>query len=237
MAFLLMFYIFVGVLSSIHNLEKIADINSKRLNAIEVGVEELKTLILQTKSAEEQGNFMTFTDLMKNYDIKRVFYPNEQFIDAIAYAKPVFTNMEAFEKFQDQFMKDAKFLEDLRKYFYTDVNSKTDLVAELRKILKNFFDGKFLKNNFTATKKSGTKLLLSCTIFGEALIGVFINKFKGKQESMIRKAQVLQFTIDEAQIWKWVGHICLNADSWGKGRQERGSKKAFAEQVDNENED
>lgn len=126
MSLLLLFFIilyayvslFIGLIPTIQKMQtlvdKLAFTVDKRLEAMEVSISELKSLVIQTKTREEQGEILTFTDLLKKYDIKRKINVNHELIDAIAYTKPIFDNLISFETFENEFMTDENFSEDLQ---------------------------------------------------------------------------------------------------------------------------
>lgn len=68
----------------------------KKLEMIDVKVEELKIIIVKQKSAQEQENIMTFEDLLRKHQIKTILNPSE----TLPISKPLFTKLQSFRMFE-----------------------------------------------------------------------------------------------------------------------------------------
>lgn len=69
-------------------------------------LEELKMIVMKTKSVQEQENIVTFDHLIKKHKLKVT-------LNSDTSAKEIFTDIDMFRTFEDTFMKNESFVTDL----------------------------------------------------------------------------------------------------------------------------
>lgn len=224
---LIYFFLFLEIKSIItERLDEVICSFGPRFDLLEQKMEVLTALVAKTKSVEGQGQVLSFSKLLKDYRIKEILYTDFE-NDSEAYSRPVFYSLESFQKFEDHelFMKNDEFVKVLKDFFKTFTGSDSDLLTALRKIMKNFFKRQLLHSSFVATKKSGTKILLSATKFGSALFETISEIFQGKMTYVIKGNAKTEAIAEEKDIWRSIGYICTTSDDWETGRQEREKAK------------
>lgn len=170
---------------------------------------------------------MEYSDLLKKYKIKEEFLglgPEDQMPDQL------FFTYEKFEQFENNYMTNTTFVEDLKKYFYTTINPTEYFAKEILRILKIFIKGTWLHEKFVGkSDKIKDKKPFKNSKFAQALTSSLMEEYKGvKWTGAYNSKHLTDIEISEDKIIATYGYACTRCTDWGQGRSSRGSKRSIS---------